>query len=27
MDYFYASSFQAWTTAAILYLASLLLYG
>jgi len=27
MDYFYASSFQAWTMAAILYLASLLLYG
>ncbi len=27
VDYFYASSIQAWTAAAILYLASLLLYG
>jgi glycogen debranching enzyme len=27
VDYFYASGVQAWTAAAILYLASLLLYG
>jgi hypothetical protein len=27
VDYFYASSIQAWTAAAILYLAPLLSYG